>query len=243
MTYVLYPFRTTERTTLDTTTPFASESAAERTARHLAMCQELAELGMQMARAAARQAVCAAESAATTPPRPKRQNPSLAFARISREIRQIITLENRLAAPATAAATRGPRASPRQPRERPEPDEPIKIPAALAAEMANPDNRRAVICSVVKQITELHPSRDEIRDRFEKEADSRLAADPNYKIPAGEILIDIADSIGLDIEGAEITVAIYDELIPHRFRAQAPEQPAFIPPVTPRGTDPPRMVA
>ncbi len=81
------------------------EPAAERTARHLAMLRELAEIGMALARALGQQALAAlAPPAAETPEPapaptpPSRIDPGLAFARIARVVRQIIALEARIIA-------------------------------------------------------------------------------------------------------------------------------------------------
>ena len=244
-----------ERPALDTTTPCESQSAAERTARHLAMCQELADLGMQLTRAAAAKALRDAEaaSAAAPPaatPRARSPDPTLAFARLSREVRQIITLECHLAAGPAAAASVPRRHAAQRREHEPRPGIPKipKVPEAPRAKPANADNRRALIRQVVNDLTEQHPNRDIVRMQFTARADRALAADPGYEIPASRILLDIASKMGLDLETAEVSQEIYDELLPHRFRTQEPEQPAFTtpaftPPITPRSTSPPGMVA
>jgi hypothetical protein len=64
------------------------DPATDRTERHLCLLQELAELGMTMARAVVAQVVDA-ETPAT--------DPGLAFSRIARAVRQTVALEARLA--------------------------------------------------------------------------------------------------------------------------------------------------
>ena len=78
----------------------AAVSAAEaRKARQLAMLQELAEIGMQMARAVRDEAL--AEAVEPDTPRPPsrfgRANLGLVYSRIARAVRQTLALETRLA--------------------------------------------------------------------------------------------------------------------------------------------------
>jgi hypothetical protein len=74
--------------------------AAARTARQLAMLQELAEIGMQMARAVRDEALARAEDAdaAPKPPSPFGGGDlGLVYARIARAVRQTLALETRVA--------------------------------------------------------------------------------------------------------------------------------------------------
>ena len=194
------------------------------------MCQELAGLGMQLARAAAQRALRDMEQpAAATPAAAKpaarrraRQNPdpSLAFARVSREVRQLITLEIRLAA------------APAQPRTR----------RSRTPTPAEPDTRRAPLHQAVDYLTAQHPQREEIRSDFARRIERRLAADRAHDIPAGAMLIGIADEIGLDINDAEIPEDLYDALLPPRFRTE-PAQTTRLPPVARHATGPPAAAA
>ena len=202
------------------------------------MCQELADLGMQLTRAAAAKAMRDAEAASAAAPRARSPDPTLAFARLSREVRQIITLECHLAAGPAAAASVPRRHAAQHPGDKPRRGTPA-APKVPETKPANPDNRRALIRQVVNDLTEQHPDRDIVRMQFTARADRALAADPGYHIPASRILLDIASKMGLDLETAEVSQEIYDELLPHRFRTQEAEQPA----VTPRCTSPPRMMA
>ena len=85
-------------------TPIAIQSQEERTARQLSACQELAELGMQLARIAAQKALrdWQAEEAAQPGETPRATtrsaDPSLTFVRLSLAVRQAITLEAQIAA-------------------------------------------------------------------------------------------------------------------------------------------------
>ncbi|HEX4261970.1 MAG TPA: hypothetical protein VHY76_12810, partial [Acetobacteraceae bacterium] len=81
------------------------ETAAERTARHLAMLRELAGIGMALARALGEQALAAlappapeTPEPAPAPAPPSRTDPGLAFARVTRAVRQTIALEARIVA-------------------------------------------------------------------------------------------------------------------------------------------------
>ncbi len=91
--------------TLNATTPPCPDEAQRRT-RHLSVCQELIDLGMKLARAAAERALYAHEQATaastqasqTPPPR----DPDLTFSRLAAGVRQAVTLEARLASNAFA---------------------------------------------------------------------------------------------------------------------------------------------
>ncbi len=84
------------------TTP---DEPAERRARHLRQCQELAEIGMELARAAAREALRELETpiehrmpGMAAPPECPTPEPGILFTRLSRAVRQAILLEARIAA-------------------------------------------------------------------------------------------------------------------------------------------------
>ncbi len=132
------------------TPPRPLEPFEDRTIRHLQMCRELAELGMEAARNSAQAArhewdarpqspepVQPPKPASLTPrpqtqsdtPRRETASPSLALARITHAVRQIIELEGRIAAAyraeldraADRAATRAYRAAESQPKPAPTP--------------------------------------------------------------------------------------------------------------------------
>ncbi len=125
------------------TAPRPLEPFEDRTIRHLQMCRELAELGMESARNAAQAArhewTAQPEPAPPPAPRPAQSprpqtqsdtprretaSPSLALARTTHAIRQIIELETRIAAAyraeldriADRATTRAYRAAESQPK-------------------------------------------------------------------------------------------------------------------------------
>jgi len=157
---------------LNAISPFpTAEAEEERRARHLRMARELAELGMALARAAANQALLAwreAPSVAAEPPAPDttpadtsarnqaaepaagarpRPDHALAFARLSRAVRQTIALEARIAA--------GDLASPRRHRH---PGSLGEHPAgrqALALDQASDaDLNRALSLGLLRDIAE-----------------------------------------------------------------------------------------
>ncbi len=70
------------------------ESRAER---HLRLLQELAEIGMDIARAVRAEAVAEADAAEPAPSRFGNADPGLVFSRIARAVRQTLALEARIA--------------------------------------------------------------------------------------------------------------------------------------------------
>ncbi len=92
-------------TPLNAIAPHPPESAADRTERQLRACRELTELGMQVARAAAREAVATLETpiehpmpGAHLPPVCRIADPGRLFTRVAYAVRQAIALENRIVA-------------------------------------------------------------------------------------------------------------------------------------------------
>ncbi len=164
-------------TALNAISPFPTvEVEEERRARHLRMARELAELGMALARAAATQALLewrappggaseppapdstpadtaaetqAAEPAAVARPRPDH---ALAFARLSRAVRQTIALEARIAA--------GDIASPRRHRhpgslgEHPADRRPFPLEGRLIDQASDADLNRALSLGLLRDIAE-----------------------------------------------------------------------------------------
>jgi len=76
-------------------------AAEVRQARQLAVLQELAEIGMQMARALRDEALARAEAEAPAEPAPRSRfgaaDPALQFSRIAKAVRQTLALETRVA--------------------------------------------------------------------------------------------------------------------------------------------------
>jgi hypothetical protein len=80
------------------TPPPSAPSAADRAARQMAMLRELAELGMELARALGAQALAELSPADETPDAPKvtTADPVLMFTRVARAVRQTVALEMRI---------------------------------------------------------------------------------------------------------------------------------------------------
>jgi hypothetical protein len=74
-----------------------ADSDALRTERHLDMLQELARMGMELARAVHRQGVAPAEQASEQPAPEPAAEAALAFSRIAKTVRQCLALEARVA--------------------------------------------------------------------------------------------------------------------------------------------------
>ncbi|HEX4260622.1 MAG TPA: hypothetical protein VHY76_05940, partial [Acetobacteraceae bacterium] len=165
--------------------PPAPSTDPERTARHLAMLRELAEIGMALARALGEQALAALEAPATpdaaapqaeaTPqPSTARTDPGLAFARVARAVRQCIALEARIAA-GPLPARRG-RAAPQQ----------------------APNPRREHIRRVVRLAAEADGlSFTTVRGEIDERLDDELEADPDGDTPVEDIIFAIIRDFGL----------------------------------------------
>jgi hypothetical protein len=106
---------------------------AERTQRHLGNCQELAELGMQLARKATALALAEPpppKSAPGEPPAPRATGPNQTslFLRLSSSVRQAMAMEARIAAghppPAPRLATPKPAANPQPTAQATQPPKP-----------------------------------------------------------------------------------------------------------------------
>jgi hypothetical protein len=89
---VLVLFVNTDDAPIDAAPP--PESRAER---HLRLLQELAEIGMDIARAVRAEAVAEADAGEAAPSRFGRAEPGLVFSRIARAVRQTLALEARFA--------------------------------------------------------------------------------------------------------------------------------------------------
>ncbi len=203
--------------------PPSPDEAAARTARHLAMLEELATIGMALARALGEQALRAldppAPGAPADPP-PGRGDPTLAFTRIARAVRQTIALEARIVA--------GEAGMPRRRPNRPE-----------------PDPRRDLIRRLLRQAAEADGAPRGARDReIEERLADELDADPEAEVPIEEIFAAIREDLGIGLDLARQS----DEVLAMIIAAEPPEpdaeaevgpaaQPA--PPSRPSGPDPP----
>ena len=181
------------------------------------MCRELAELAMELARAAARrtlqawQAEEAAEPAnnskASAPAAraAKTPDPGLLFARLSTAARQAIALEARIAA-GPAPARRGTSGASRPPR----------------------DERRATLRKVLNDATEHHPYRTTIRRDITDSIEAQIAADPAGEIHMGDMLDTICEYLGIEIDWSKLS----DEVL-EKLTAPAPEDDAeAVPPAS-----------
>jgi hypothetical protein len=172
------------------------------------MCAELADLGMQLARAVAARALTdwteppeqAAPESEPTPapdvparaapslrttgatlraPSCKSIDPALLFTRLAATVRDCIALEARLAA--------GPAPTPRA------------LSRTLRA-----DPRRTRLRETFNQITKHHPDRTELMRDITTRLDEALAADPTQTTQPPEIFFTICDQIGIDIDLATL---------------------------------------
>ncbi len=185
------------------------EAAAERTARHLAMLRELAEIGMALARALGQQALVALappapETPEPAPAPPSRIDPGLAFARVARVVRQIIALEARIVADRDAP--------PRPPR-------PDGRPARRPDRSADP--RHATIRRVLHEAARLDArgaAPAPLLRRIDERLGDELDADPDQDIPIEEIIAGLCEDLGLGRDLARVS----DELLDFLIRAGSP---------------------
>ncbi|HEX4262559.1 MAG TPA: hypothetical protein VHY76_15790, partial [Acetobacteraceae bacterium] len=206
---------------------------AERRARHLRQLEELAELGMEMARAVAEAALHpppAADPAAPAAPAhtPKRTDPGLVFARLAHSVRQTIALEARIAA-GTETRTFG----------RPPPP---------------PDPRRALLREALHGAAEPRsgprsgPGRADasgFRREIDERIDDELAADPAGDIAIEDLLVIIARDLGVTLDYSRLSDAVIGmtdaepEPEPEPDPEPDPAAPAPPPGPAPHGPDPP----
>jgi len=145
------------------------ETAEQRTARQLAMCRRLADLGMQMAEAAAEQALAEAEN----PDAPKRKgpDPALTYIRLCASVRQSIALEAKiLAGPAKSRKTQ-----------------------------KRYDPRRPILKRLFKEGTERHHDPAGAAAALMDHAEEALDADPDAKRELCEFVFDASDATGIPI--------------------------------------------
>ena len=152
--------------------PRAPEADAERRARHLDMLREMAELAMEVARAAAAKATSPDPATADAP------DPGLTFARATR---QAIALETRI-----AAGDLPPMRAPR----------PARDPAAPPA----PDPRRTHLRQALHKAAQGEPNRAALRREIDVSIERELGADPEAEIATGEILAKLSNQLGLPFD-------------------------------------------
>ncbi len=158
--------------------PKASPQAPELTARDLDMLQELAELGMQLARLAVQQA----QQDQATEPRPRRADRHLIFIRLSTTIRETIVLRTRLAAGILPPPPRVPKGQPTEALNKPE------------------DARRPLILRYFRDGIDLTQQKSKIatsQQIIETHIDAELAKDPDHRLAGRDILLKICKSLDL----------------------------------------------
>ena len=226
------------------------------------MCAELADLAMDLARAAAartladwaepsepqddqqiiqtaeppliqpaepqadREAAPHANPARSLSARPattasaKPTDPALLFTRLAAIVRHCIALESRLAASAagisSAAGTSNPGGTSRAPTRQP------------------PDPRRPKLQEALRLVTTGHPDRAALLRETTARADEHLAADPDQTIEIPDLLINICEELGIEINFKtlpdEFLFTTYD---PVDFDDSAPDPRATSPPQWP----------
>jgi hypothetical protein len=192
------------------------EEAADRTTRHLRMCAELADLGMQLARAAAVRALAGASEPEvpptdSRPPSPTEPAPATAPRAATTYFRaptlkaptckpiDPALLFTRLAACVRASIALEARLTAGTPRT-----------ASLALRA---DPRRAPLQDAFHRITASHPERATLRREATTRLDEQLAADSNQAIDLPTLLFGICDDLAIEIDFATLPDKILN-LIP-----------------------------
>ncbi len=150
--------------------------APELNPRDLGLLQELAELGMQLARLAVQQA----QQDQVEPPRPRRPDRHLIFLRLSSAIRETLVLKTRLAAGILPPPPR----APREPKTPHQPD----------------DARRPLILRYFREGIDLTHQKSKIATSpqiIETHIDAELAKDPDHRVPGRDMLLKICKSLDL----------------------------------------------
>jgi hypothetical protein len=153
------------------------------------MLREMAELGMNMARVAAARALGDGPADTDQPA----ADPSLAFARATRAVRQAIALEIRVAAEAA-------------PRHNPAGDLARSAPARLA--VPAPDPRRPALRQALHKLAAAEPeraARAQLRRHIDERIEEELLADPDGDLPLGEAFAAICDELGLNFDASTLS--------------------------------------
>jgi hypothetical protein len=196
--------------------PGQPPQADPRTTRHLRQCAELADLAMQLARAAAARTLAnwaePEHPPAAAPPTAqvaKQTDPAVLFTRLAAVVRDCVALEARLAAGSGPA------------------------PRAAALQL-RADPRRAPLREAFRRATEHHPDRAELLRETTTRIDEQLAADPDQKVRLANLYFPLCDELGIEID---LSILPDEFLIldpePARQNEAAPRAP------DPRATSPP----
>ncbi len=165
--------KTPKAATLNATTLPCPDEAAQRRTRHLSVCQELIDIGMKLARAAAERALDSHEQAkaANTPHTPPVRDPDLTFNRHAAGVRQAVALEARVANNAFA---------------RP-------VAAAAAQDSASTDHKlqqfrsaldRGTLEDALTQLTDDHAESWQLQETFGDIIEDTLSAFPDDPLSA-----------------------------------------------------------
>jgi hypothetical protein len=183
------------------------------------MCQELADLAMQLTRAAASKALQSFTEAEAppqeilpdTPPTPKHPDPTTLFTRLSAAVRQAITLEARIAASPAL------------------PGRPLRYPA--------PDSRREILRTTMRFGLDNHPDRATIRPAALNAVDQEIARDPDGLHPLLDIVTKICDDLNLELDPETIPEGIAKKVFPAEMltflHPNGPPRAAITPPAPP----------
>ncbi len=161
---------------LNAISPQTAAEDADRRANHLAVCQEIIDLGMMLTRAAAQRALEAAEhptqEPAQTPNTPQSppRDPNLPFARTSRIVLRAVALSAQIAA---GAFNRAP------------PGRATASGTQSDAELHNLHQvvNRDLVMQGLERLTETHPNRQALQDTIEDAVDDTLADHPEDPPP------------------------------------------------------------
>ena len=180
--------------------PLPPAELEECRARHLAVCQELIDLGMKLTRRAAAQAIEAAEAPTPEPdehPAPQRDH-NLAFARLSRSVRQSVTLEAQIVVNAFArpgSIQPGPHACTE--------DELDEIRAVLDRDAIN---------HAFEGVIQTHPDRRQIAEILPRIIEGSFAAFPDHPLPTH--FAHICRKVGVTPDGTTLPPHLTERLAP-----------------------------
>jgi hypothetical protein len=196
------------------------DPATERTTRHLRLCAELADLAMQLARAAAARTLADwAEPEASPPPEPHIAQPAAPFPQATEPHADRETAPAATPHRSTVYLVRPSAAKPTDPavlftRLAAVVRDCIALEARLAAAPTaasaaraltrRADPRRVPLREVFRRTTENHPDRAALTRDIAARLDEYLAADPDQTIAPAQILDAICDEFDIDIDFATL---------------------------------------
>jgi hypothetical protein len=191
-------------------------SAADRARKRMDMLDELASLGMDLARALSAQALSALDPDAPDTPKVTTSDPVLMFTRVARAVRQTVALELRLQRSDEEAAAEDGRADALHER---------LVRKALVHEIASAS-------VAAKEIPEI------LRERMLMALDARMEAEgpdePDFGyMPIGVLVHRICEELGVRPDWSLWADAEWER--PAARRRMAEDAPAWAPPFAPSG--------